>query len=357
MERIMDRVQTLMATNFRDIKGAKRLKDKVKSFRTTLRMRITELSQRILPMVEIRDPTGDGVEDMISALNEAAVELQKLLTDEAATTLILRRDMNPEETILDAVKRKDRIEVANSLIQQAREWVSKFGPGGNNPRGSLQVLGSVGVEEADADYDNSVAKHTEDDDQEERIAIQEAQEPVQRVVSPELSKRQVVTSTPHNQNAPPMSPQAITRIGRVVSFMGVTDDDAPPGGEAAPRPRVRDPAGPKPTLRAHEHQYFKLQNQSQTELPLFPDDLAGCGSTEFHTANDQTLKSAVHGNGDNVFTQAVKNLSNNLVIQYNQPSANEKVPKFNGDYTKWKAFWQAFRSSSTRIPRYLLFRS
>ena len=69
MERIIDRVQTLMATNFRDIKGAKRLKDKVKSLRTTLRRRITEMNQKILPMIEIRDPTGDGVEDMISALN------------------------------------------------------------------------------------------------------------------------------------------------------------------------------------------------------------------------------------------------------------------------------------------------
>ena len=81
MERIIDRVQTLMATNIRDIKGAKHLKDKVKSLRTTLRRRITEMNQKILPMIEIRDPTGDGVEDMISALNGAAVELQRLLID------------------------------------------------------------------------------------------------------------------------------------------------------------------------------------------------------------------------------------------------------------------------------------
>ena len=53
MQRIVDRVQTLMTTNFRDIKGAKKLKDKVKSLRSNLRRRITELSQRILPMVEV----------------------------------------------------------------------------------------------------------------------------------------------------------------------------------------------------------------------------------------------------------------------------------------------------------------
>ena len=233
---------------------------------------------------------------MISAFNEAAVEVQRLLTDEAALTLILRRDMAPDETILDAVKRKDRIDVANSLIQQAREWISKFGPGEDDPRGSLRVLGSAGVPEDDAVYDTSVAKHMEEDDQAERIAMQEIQ-------------------------------------------------------GSAPRARIRDPAGPKPTLRAHEEQYFRLQSQSQRELPRFPEDLTGSGSTEFHMANEQTLRSAVHGEGDTAFTQAVKNLSNNLVIQYNQPSANEKVPKFNGDYTKWNAFWQAFTVLIDKNPK------
>ena len=286
MERIIDRVQTLMSTNFRDIKGAKRLKDKVKGLRTNLRKRITELNQRILAVVEIQDPRG--------------------------------------------------------LF-----WIILFGlfsQGENNPRGRLQVLGSTGVAEVDADYDTSVAKHTEDDDQGERIAMQEIQGSAPRTVSPEPSKRPVVISMPQNETAPPMPPQAITRIQRAVSFRlaGMTDENTPTEGEAAPRARIRDPAGPKPTLRAHEEQYFRLQSQSQMELPLFPEDLAGSGSTEFHTANDQTMRSAVHGDGDTAFTQAFKNLSNNLVIQYNQPSVNEKVPKFDGDYTKWNAFWQAF---------------
>ena len=352
MKKIIDRVQTLMATNFRDIKAAKCLKDKVKSLRTMLRRRITEMNQKILPMIEIKDPTEDGVEDMISALNQAVVELQRLLIDEAATTLILRRDITPEETIVDVMKRKDRIEVSNELIQQAREWVSKFGPGEDNPRGTLQVLGSAGVPEGDADYDTSVAKHTEDDDEVERaVAVQEASQPVQREVSPEPSKRPVTTSTPHDPNAPLPSPQAIPRIGRVVSFAGVTDENAPRAGETAPRSRIWDSAGPKPTLRAHEEQYFRLQSQSQTELPLLPDDLTGSESTEYYTANDQTLKSTAHDDGDNAFTQAIKNLSNNLVIQYNQPCANEKVPKFDGDYTKWNAFWQAFTVLVDKNPK------
>ena len=185
MERIIDRVQTLMSTNFRDIKGAKRLKDKVKGLRTNLRKRITELNQSILSVVEIQDPTGDGVKDMMVALNETTVELQRLLSDEAALSLILRKEMTPDETIQDADKRKDRVEAANTLIQQARECVKKFGPGGNDPKGNLQVLGSAGVPEGDVEYDNSVTKLTENDDQAERIAMQEIHEPVQRAIFPE----------------------------------------------------------------------------------------------------------------------------------------------------------------------------
>ena len=59
---------------------------------------------------------------------------------------------------------------------------------------------------------------------------------------------------------------------------GITDENAPPEGETAPQPRIRDPTGRKPTLRAHEEEYFRLQNQSQTELQLFPEDLVGVSS-------------------------------------------------------------------------------
>ena len=49
--------------------------------------------------------------------------------------------------------------------------------------------------------------------------------------------------------------------------------------------------------------------------------------------------------------QAIKNLSNNLVIQYAQPGVNEKVPKFDGDYATWNAFWQAFTVLVDRNPK------
>ena len=71
MERIVDRVQTLMATNFRDIKSTKKLRDKVKGLRTNPRPRIMELSSKILPMLEERSPAREDVADMINTLNDS----------------------------------------------------------------------------------------------------------------------------------------------------------------------------------------------------------------------------------------------------------------------------------------------
>ena len=93
--------------------------------------------------------------------------------DEAALTLILPRDMGQDEMIVDVARRKDRIEIATSLIQQARVWVNKFGPGEGSPGGKLKVLGSAGVTEVDVEYDTLVARLSEVDDQEEQIMRQE----------------------------------------------------------------------------------------------------------------------------------------------------------------------------------------
>ena len=352
MGRVVDRVQTLMSTNFRDIKSSKKLKEKVKSLRVNLRRRITELSKKILPRLEEVDPPKAELSSKITALNEATVELQRLLTDEAALTLILRRDMSEEETEVDVIRRKDRIEVANSLIQQSRVWVKQYGPGEGSPGGKLLVLGSEGVAEVDVDYDTSVAQLKEVDEQQGQLPKLVRRDSSPRSVSPEPSKRPAFTSTPYQPDFQPMSPQTAPRAARKVSFGEDAASGEPLVTEGGAR-RYPDTPGRKPTLRGHEEEYYRYQNQSQTELPLFPEDLSGSGSgsSEYFTANDQSFKSSVHAEDDSAFTQTLKNLSNNIIVQYNQPSANEKVPRFDGDYTKLNAFWQAFTVLVDKNPK------
>ena len=99
----------------------------------------------------------------------------------------------------------------------------------------------------------------------------------------------------------------------------------------------------------HEQDYYRMQNYYQTEVSLFPGGL-GAGDPQSNL-NEETIMQSVHSKGDSPFTQAVKNLSNNLAIKYAQPSPNEKIPKFDGDYTKWNAFWQAFTVLMDRNPK------
>ena len=68
MARIVDQVQTVMAINYGDIKGSKKLKDKVKNLRANLRKRITDLNDRIEPIIGLREVTEEDELTMIIAL-------------------------------------------------------------------------------------------------------------------------------------------------------------------------------------------------------------------------------------------------------------------------------------------------
>ena len=203
------------------------------------------------------------------------------------------------------------------------------------------MLGSADVADVDEVYDTSVVKVQEVEEQQGQTPKSVVKEPSPRSVSPEPSKRPAFTSTPYQPDFQPMSPQTAPRAARKVSF-GEDTNLGKQSTEQGGARRYPDTPARKPTYTDHEEEYYRYQNQSQTDLPLFPEELSGSGSSEYFTANDQSFKSSTHSEDDNAFTQTLKNLSNNIIVQYQQPSANEKVPKFDGDYTKWSSFWQAF---------------
>ena len=195
-----------------------------------------------------------------------------------------------------------------------------------------------------------MAKLKEVDDPEVLSAEIAKDDPSPRSVSPEPSKQPAFTSTPHQSEDQLRSQPTEIKAARKVSFgedvnptESTQKDD---GAKKYPDMPIR-----KPILREHEEEYYRQQNQSQVDLPLFPEDLSGSGSSEYFTANDQSFKSSTHSDEDTPFTQTLKNLSNNIIVQYNQPSANEKVPKFDGDYTKWNAFWQTFTVLVDKNPK------
>ena len=103
-------------------------------------------------------------------------------------------------------------------------------------------------------------------------------------------------------------------------------------------------------MKQHEQDFFRLQNYYQTEVPLFPGSM-GTNDARSYSFIEDAIRQTAHKDSDTDFKRAIKNLSNNLVVQYAQPRVNKKVPKFDGDYTKWNAFWQAFTVLVDRNPK------
>ena len=55
-----------------------------------------------------------------------------------------------------------------------------------------------------------------------------------------------------------------------------------------------------------------MQSQSKTDFPLFPEDFVTKG---YDAECNRSLQPSAHDTNDSTFTEAIKNLSNNLVIQ------------------------------------------
>ena len=66
--RVIERVQTPMATHYGTIKQESKFKEKVKALRTQIQKRMTEIQARILEMVE-EDPGSDETISKVRLLN------------------------------------------------------------------------------------------------------------------------------------------------------------------------------------------------------------------------------------------------------------------------------------------------
>ena len=358
MGRIVDRVQTLMSTNFRDIRRPSKLKEKAKSLRTNLRRRITDLSKKILPKLEEIDPPPAEVGAKIEALNEATIELQRLLTDEAALTLILRRDMTDDDTVVDVARRKDRVEVANSLIQQARVWVKEYGPGESNPGGKLLVLGSADVAEVDEVYDTSVAKIDEVEEQQGQLPSSVVKEPSPRSVSPEPSKRPAFTSTPYQPDFQPMSPQTAPRVARKVSFGEPTNLGRRSTEQGGAR---RYPDTPAVNLHTGIMKKSTIGTRTRVKricrcfLKISQDldlDLRSISRLMTSLSNPRHILKMITHLHRLSRTSQITSLSN-----INNHPPMRRFQSSTGTTPSGVPFGRHSRSSSTRIPRYPLFQS
>ena len=96
IQRVVERVQTLMATHYGQIKRESKLREKAKNLRTQIRKQMTEIQSKVWETIEM-DPRDVEAVSKARILNDLTVELQRLSLDETAITLIIRKDMSYEE--------------------------------------------------------------------------------------------------------------------------------------------------------------------------------------------------------------------------------------------------------------------
>ena len=364
MKRIIERVQVIMATHYGTITKDEKLKERAVQLRSTIRKRITESMKRILEIIEM-DPTSKDAGNYAIRLNGETVELQRLNLDETALTLIIRKDMTDGEFKKDRELRKDRQERVNTALRKAAQWIEQIPPTEDGKALELSLLTSKEVPEIDEEYDMTIVQATIEQEEADTIARIQEEEVRIREVSPEPEKSpERQTSTPRQSAYVPPDKRRVTfdqterldTIGeRYADRLSQTRrQEVRNGVYAHPgyNPRLGELEGARkvPHLKQHEDTYFRLQNYYQTEVPLFPGSL-GTDQERTYRMIEDAIRQSIHRDSDTDFTRAIKNLSNNLAVQYSQPGVNEKVPKFDGDYTKWNAFWQAFTVLVDKNPK------
>ena len=229
----------------------------------------------------------------------------------------------------------------NFALDRVVRWVTRIPTLEDGTVLESSMLASEDAPEMDEEYVSTIVKATigkEEEDVVEQIHAEENRPgPVKRNVSPESNKYpEQETSIPKRslfslKDAKDTQKKTVSFVKREEEEPAEAMETVWTNGARRPmvEPRIMDNEayshpgynpkiggemdgnGKKVThLKPHEQEYYRLQNYYQIEVPLFP--------------------------------KAIKNLSNNLAMQYTQPSLNEKVPKFDRDYTKWNAYLQAF---------------
>ena len=268
--------------------------------------------------------------------------------------------MTDNELTRDRELRAERQERVNRTLERAMSWLAEIPAQEDGTELELSQLESEVVPHEDEEYDDSIMRiimEQDDKDLVQQAIGQEEQQTEKSDVSPEPDKHpREVASTPKRSPFETAEEVGGTRPKKKVSYelqenletiwtSGVKKGSEPKPTAAQGNGVYEHPGynpdqreGPKgvPNLKTHEQQFYDIQNFYQAEMPLFPGDKASSNLTE------ETIRPSVHNKDDSDFTKAIKNLSNNLAIQYAQPSPNEKVPKFDGDYTKWNAFLASF---------------
>ena len=324
-QRIIERVKAFMSTSLGAIRKEYKLKDKVKKLRKALRKRITDTQSIILELVEA-DPKEEDAVNQARKINTATVELQRLMLDETALTLLLRKDMTDGELTRDRELRAERQERVNRTLEKAMSWLAEIPMQEDGTELELSQLESEIVPHEDEEYDDSIMRIIMDQDEEDLVQLAMGREeqtapPEIREVSPEPEKHPGdVTSTPKRSPFEVAEGEGGAKPKKRVSYETsenletIWTDGAQKGSapqlKAAQGNRVyehpgynpdqREGARGVPNLKSHEKQFYDIQNRRQDDVPIFPGEVSRSNLSE------ETIQPSVHKKDDSDLTKTLK---------------------------------------------------
>ena len=324
MTLIMERVLFLVSTKLTLESTKTKFYKKALVARKNFRRAVTIKSQEIEEIL-IESPLEVDKEYLI-LVNELVHELQRLVIDEMATTLLIRKDMKKEDITGDRLKAAGRLMKSNDLIEEAISWINNgYNEGGAGPDHFIYL-----------DGDNLY------DDNHERL-----------VSTIPISERPAAAETP-------LKKKQAAQKRLIEQFV----EELPVSSTSTPKPKD-PPVMVEVPVDVPEGKGLKINTEVKPKKNVTILDQPGTSRrdhTTFHTANPVLVEGSSSGDrrnpvrddGEESFAKRLTEaLARSLesVQDVNRGGLNEKLPKFNGDFGAWDGFWEQFQAIVENNPR------
>ena len=290
-EKILKRAVFLSTAKF-DYKRQGTYLKHARNFRRTIRGNVVKYTEKIREILARHEDSTKLDERTVQEVRTTCITLQNLNLDEAAATVIVRREIPTDELSKDREGRNTRITEANETLETARKWFA-----GNHER-SFHDKDHPPDEEARADYNRQV------------LAI--------------------------NDGAPPGDPSAHSTM-------------IPKEGAESSKKEKNTGTRPKEVRSEEEAEQIGL-------IEAIRGADASVREIEMQEGINRTITALLEkvpalSVGPQHYSMSLDAMRESLIASQQTTGPNEKVPKFNGDYAAFPAYWQAFLSLVDQNPR------
>ena len=350
MVMVIERVEFLHNNKFPVI-ASRAYEKKIKSSRTSLRGRMTMLTEQIMEAVKVAPEL--ATVDQAADLNSMTIELQRMMVDEAAMSLMMRKDYDVTKHSGDVILRRARIKLCNDAILAAEDWMNSMSPL-DDQNYSLTHL--IEKREPSEKHDQMITSLREE----------EEEDPAQKLLGQEETRKKVVETVKDPGEEVTEQPTVIPAGGRV--------SPEPEKSKGQPEQKTSTPVRKKVSVFLDREESFpKGIDTDQPKKNIKEEDIWFFDNTlgVQYDGKRATKSRGATGDRSSMFETAlshepgpepkedrltrrfeyVLNKTTEALEATTRGGLNEKLPKYHGNIAAWNAFWQQFVALVDTNPR------